>query len=183
MTGDGAAATPSVDSPPELMAGFPPRAESQVTLANWQEPPFNRWAFRHMRELIPSQPVPAGPRGLAPLPAAARPLGDPPVSWVGGGTATVREVMADTFTDGLVILHNGQVLAEHYDAGMTAGTRHLLMSVSKSIVGCVTAVLTDRGLLDPQAPMTTYLPELSGSGYDGATVRNLLDMRTGVAFR
>jgi Beta-lactamase len=56
-------------------------------------------------------------------------------------------------------------------------------AVSKSIVGCVTAVLADRGRLDPGAPVTTYLPELSGSGYDGATDCNLLDMRTGVAFR
>jgi len=183
MTRDGAASTPSLDSPPELMAGFPPPPQSQVTLANWQDPPFNRWAFRHMRELIPSQPIPAGPRGPAPLPAASRPLGDPPVSRISGGTATVQDVMADTFTDGLVILHNGQVLAERYDAGTTADTRHLLMSVSKSIVGCVAAVLADRGLLDPEAPVTTYLPELSGSGYDGATIRNLLDMRTGVAFR
>src|SRR5438876_7634958 len=42
-----------------LMTGFPPAPEAQVTLANWQDPPFNRWAFRHMRELIPSQPIPA----------------------------------------------------------------------------------------------------------------------------
>ena len=47
-----------------LMTGFPPAPEAQVTLANWQDPPFNRWAFRHMRELIPSQPIPAGPPTL-----------------------------------------------------------------------------------------------------------------------
>jgi CubicO group peptidase (beta-lactamase class C family) len=83
----------------------------------------------------------------------------------------------------LIILHNGRVLAERYHNGMTTGTRHLLMSVSKSIVGCVAAVLADRGLLDPLAPVTGYLPELGASGYAGATIRNLLDMRTGVAFR
>ncbi|HEV3329433.1 MAG TPA: hypothetical protein VG096_00520, partial [Bryobacteraceae bacterium] len=57
-----------------LMVGFPPPAQSQVTLANWQDPPFNRWAFQHVRELIPSHPIPAG--RPAPLPAGP-PLGNP----------------------------------------------------------------------------------------------------------
>src|SRR5215472_15942055 len=66
---------------------------------------------------------------------------------------------------------------------MTAATPRPLMSVSKSIVGCVAAILADRGLLDPEAKVTAYVPETVSSGYAGATVRNLLDMRTGVAFR
>ena len=56
------------------------------------------------------------------------------------------------------------------------------MSVTKSVVGCVAGILAGRGVLDPEAPVTTYVPEVEGSGYDGATVRHLLDMRTGVAF-
>ena len=38
-------------------------------------------------------------------------------------------------------------------------------------------------MLDPDAPVTHYVPEVKRSGYDGATVRDVLDMRTGVAFR
>jgi CubicO group peptidase (beta-lactamase class C family) len=184
MTQDGAAApTPaaSPDGAPELMGGFPPPPESQVTLANWQDPPFNRWAFRHMRELIPSQPIPAG--SPAPLPSAGRPLGNPAIARLDGSIATVQEVLDDTFTDAFLVLHDGQVVAERYYAGMTVGTRHLLMSVSKSILGCAAGVLAGQGLLDPRAPVTAYVPEVSGSGYAGATIRDLLDMRTGVAFR
>src|SRR6185437_5940234 len=198
-----------------LMTGFPPAPEAQVTLANWQDPPYSRWAFRHMRELIPSHPIPAaglaggiggvvppgtsraGPAGglggdqsfvppgasRAPLPAGSVPLPDPPVWRLDGSTATAAEVFADTYTDALVVLHDGQLVAERYDAGMTAATLHLLMSVSKSVVGCVAGVLADRGRLDPAAPVTAYVPEAEASGYAGATVRHLLDMRTGVAFR
>src|SRR5580700_1880832 len=164
---------------PELMTGFPPAPEAQATLANWQDPPFNRWASQHVRELIPSHPIPAGPP--APLPAGP-PLGNPAVVRVDGSTATVEDVLDGTYTDAFLVLHDSQVVAERYDAGMTAGTRHLLMSVSKSILGCAAGVLAGRGLLDPQAPVTTYVPEVSGSGYAGATIRDLLDMRTGVAF-
>jgi len=173
--------TASADGMPELMAGFPPAPESQVTLANWQDPPFNRWAFRHMRELIPTQLIPAGPPG--PWPTCDRPLPDPLVARLDGSTATVDDVLADTFTDAYVVLHDGQVVAERYYGGMTVTTKHLLMSVSKSILGCVAGILADRGQLDPGAAVTVYVPEVGESGYADATIRDLLDMRTGVAFR
>jgi CubicO group peptidase (beta-lactamase class C family) len=183
MIHEGTAEAASRESAPELMTGFPPAPESQVTLANWQDPPFNRWAFRHMRELIPSQLIPARPAGPSPLPASDRSLPDPLVLRLDGSTATTAEVFAGTYTDALVVLHDGQLVAERYDAGMTAATRHLLMSVSKSVVGCVAGVLAGRGLLDPGALVTAYVPEAGRSGYADATIRNLLDMRTGVAFR
>jgi CubicO group peptidase (beta-lactamase class C family) len=164
------------------MTGFPPVPDAQVTLDNWQDPPFNRWAFRHMRELIPSHLIPAG-TDPAPLPPASRPLPDPPVWRIDGSTATAAEVFTGTCTDALVVLHDGHLVAERYGEGMTAATPHLLMSVSKSLVGCVAGVLADRGQLDPAAPVTDYVPEAGSSGYAGATVRDLLDMRTGVAFR
>jgi CubicO group peptidase (beta-lactamase class C family) len=186
MTEDGAdpkTPTASHDRGPELMSGFPPAPESQVTLANWQDPPFNRWAFQHMREIIPSQLIPAAGPGPGPLPASARPAGNPPVARVDGSMATAEEILADTFTDAYLVLHDGQVAAERYYGDMTAGTRHLLMSVSKSILGCVTGVLADRGVLDLRDPVTAYVPEAGRSGYADATIRDLLDMRTGVAFR
>src|SRR5580698_4831054 len=92
MTQDGAypqIPVRSRDGVPELMTGFPPAPEAQVTLANWQDPPFNRWAFQHVRELIPSHPIPAGPP--APLPAGP-PLGNPAVVRVDGSPATVAEI-------------------------------------------------------------------------------------------
>src|SRR5580693_2155182 len=168
---------------PELMAGFPPAPADRVTLANWQDPPFNRWAFRHMRELIPSHPIPAGRPAPLPASGARLDLDDVRVARLDGSSATVAEVLAGTWTDAFVVLRDGQVVAERYDAGMHAGTRHLLMSVSKSIVGCVAGVLAGRGLLDPGSPVAAYVPEADRSGYAGATIRNLLDMRTGVAFR
>jgi CubicO group peptidase (beta-lactamase class C family) len=127
--------------------------------------------------------IPAAPPGAAPLPSSVLSLGNPRVTRLDGSAATLDDVLAGTFTDAFLVLHDGQVVAERYYDGMTAGTRHLLMSVSKSILGCVVGVLTDRGLLDTHAPVTAYVPEAARSGYAGATIRDLLDMRTGVAFR
>ena len=57
------------------------------------------------------------------------------------------------------------------------------MSVTKSVVGCIAGILVEQGLLDPDKRASSYVPEIVGSGYDGATVRQLLNMRTGVRFR
>src|SRR6185312_16269401 len=90
--------------------------------------------------------------------------------------------MAETDTDAWMLLHRGNVLAESYLGGMLPSTEHLLMSVSKSMIGTVAGVLHDAGLLDTAAPLTDYIPALAGTGYAGATVRHLLDMRSGIAF-
>jgi CubicO group peptidase (beta-lactamase class C family) len=50
------------------------------------------------------------------------------------------------------------------------------MSVTKSFVGTVTGILIERGQIDPEALVTSYLAELKGSVFEGAKVRNLLDM-------
>jgi CubicO group peptidase (beta-lactamase class C family) len=81
-----------------------------------------------------------------------------------------------------MVLHNGRVVAEEYPAGMTPGALHALMSVTKSVVGCVAGALVGRGDLDPAAPVIAYVPEFAASGYAGATVRQVLDMRSGITF-
>ena len=166
-----------------LMAGFPPPLESVVSLGNWQDPPFLRWSFQHLREIVPTQRIARGARAK-PLARPHNPptLDDIAVMRIAAGPSTVGEVLADTWTDAVIVLHDGQIVLERYVGQMRVNTPHLLMSVSKSIVGCVCGILASQGRLDPEAPITHYVPEIAGSGYDGATVRHLLDMRTGVAF-
>jgi CubicO group peptidase (beta-lactamase class C family) len=155
-----------------------------VTAYNWQDPPFNRWAFWHTSEILPTSPVPRGdgpPRAL-PATLAAPDLFGVPVARADGSAGTAGEVLDDTFTDAYAVLQDGELVAEWYGPLGAPDRPHALMSVSKSVVGCVAAVLIDRGQLDPQAPVTAYVPELRASGYVGATVRHVLDMRSGVAF-
>jgi CubicO group peptidase (beta-lactamase class C family) len=168
----------------ERMSGFPPSEDTVVTLASWQDPANVRWAFQHMRELIPTQPIPSDPARVRPL--VSTPDGtvlDAEVRRLDGSRATARTVFEDTWTDALLVVQDGLVVEERYGGGMTPFTPHLLMSVTKSVVGCVAGNLALQGRLDPDAPVTHYVDEVRGSGYDGATVRDLLDMRTGVAFR
>jgi CubicO group peptidase (beta-lactamase class C family) len=171
-----------------------------VTPRNWEEPPVNRWTFWHAAEILPAYRV---SRGRGP----ARPLPDSPASAdllaipvprtgdtqgdAGSGTqgdsesgteSTVGGVLADTFTDAYVVLQDGKLVTEWYGPQGAPDRTHALMSISKSIVGCVAAILIDRGQLDADAEITGYVPELAASGYAGATVRNVLDMRSGIRF-
>ena len=156
-----------------------------VTALNWQDPPANRWAFWHVGEILPTYPVSRGdgsPRPLTSSPAPAADLLAVPVTRTDRSTGSVGEVMADTYTDAYLVLQDGELVTEWYNSLGAPDRPHALMSVSKSVVGCVAAVLIDRGQLDPDREVTDYVPELAGSGYAGALVRHVYDMRSGVRF-
>ena len=148
-----------------------------ATLANWRAAPFNRWAFHHVRELIPTADIPNDPRRIRELPSERREL-QVRVEPDAGEPFTLAQFLTETQTDGFVVLHRGRVVAEHYGNGMTDETPHILMSVSKSMMGLVVGLIG----LDVERKVADIVPELRGTAYEGATVRHLLDMRTGVRF-
>jgi CubicO group peptidase (beta-lactamase class C family) len=157
---------------------------ASITSRNWQDSPFNHWAFWHVGEILPTYRVPRGDgplRCLATSAVATDFLGAA-VTRLDGMPGTVGEVLADTYTDAYAVVQDGRLVTEWYDPLGAPDRTHALMSVSKSVVGCVAAVLIDRGRLDADRPVTDYVPELAASGYAGATVRHVLDMRSGVRF-
>ncbi len=166
----------------QLMAGVPPfPAASLVTLGNWQDPPFNRWAFQHIRELIPTARISRGDASPRRLPRAERDVAGLAFR-SGERELTVAQMLAETYTDGFLVLHHGKIVFEQYFNGMAPDTPHLLMSVSKSVVSTVAGILVSQGLLDVSAPVEKVVPELAGTSFQGATVQHLLDMRAGTHF-
>ncbi|MBV9206375.1 MAG: beta-lactamase family protein [Actinobacteria bacterium] len=155
-----------------------------VTSRNWQDPPVNRWAFWHVPEILPTYRVPRGHEPARPLrPRSSAPdLRAVPVLRADSAASSVGEVLADTFTDAYVVLQDGELVTEWYGPEGAPDRTHALMSVSKSVLGCVAAVLIDSGQLDPDGEIVRYVPELAASGYAGALVRHVLDMRSGVRF-
>lgn len=157
-----------------------------VTLDNWQSAGQLGWTFQHMAEIFPTAPIGRGAGPIARLPATPEPLGEIGTLLPDGTPSTVTAVMAATDTDGWMVVragpHGPRVLAEHYAGEMGPASPHLLMSVTKSMVGTVVGALVANGTLDLAAPVERYVPVLTGSGYAGATVRHLLDMRSGIHF-
>lgn len=153
-----------------------------VSLDTWQTETHLHWSFQHIEELFPTAAISRGPGPLAELSDASASVGEIIVGHQDGTSSTVAEIMAATNTDGWIVSHNGRMVAEHYSQGMAPGTRHLLMSVSKSLVGVVAGSLIASGQLDPHQLLAAYVPELGDRGYAGATLRHLLDMRSGIHF-
>src|SRR5256885_9961003 len=99
----------------------------QATLANWREAPYNRWAFHHVRELIPTADIANDPRRIRDF-ASHRETID-------------ERFLGETDTDGCVILHRGRMVFEYYANGLTPDTPHILMSVTKSMLGLLMGML------------------------------------------
>ncbi|MEM7189777.1 MAG: serine hydrolase, partial [Pseudomonadota bacterium] len=159
-----------------MMTTFPADEGEQVTLANWRTAPFNKWAFHHVSEIVPSAMIKNDPANVMPLPAGAQ------ISMPIVGGLDFDSYLARTHTDGLVIVHQGKVIHESYANGMTASDPHICMSVSKSMMAMLAGVLAEKGILDPNAEATVYIPELAKTAFAGATVQQLLDMRSGITF-
>jgi len=103
-------------------------------------------------------------RVLAPQPAAMPP--------------GFEQFLRDTDTDGIAVLHRGRLVFERYANGMTDATPHILMSVSKSMLG----LLVEEIGIDTNRSVVDVVPELEATAYRGATIRHLLDMRAAIAW-
>jgi CubicO group peptidase (beta-lactamase class C family) len=159
-------------SPPALV---PPKMD-------WDRPPWNRWAFQHVREILPTAEVWRGSGPVRELPRADVHLDALPVTNTAGAADTLAGLLDETYTDGFLVLKDGAVALERYFNGMTPRSLHLSQSVAKSFTGMVAGILIGRGVLDVNALVTTYLPELEQTGWRGATLQQVLDMTTGTRF-
>jgi CubicO group peptidase (beta-lactamase class C family) len=164
-----------------MMKGFPPPLDAQVTLGNWRKPPFNRWAFKHVREIVPSAEIANDPHNIRALSSAPGDFSGLQVK-SGGEALDFPTFLARTDTDGIVVLKDGRIVQEYYADDAGPSTQHIMMSVSKSVLGLLVGILVERGTLDPDLPVTDWLPEVKATAYAGASLRDLLDMRAGVLF-
>ena len=91
-------------------------------------------------------------------------------------------MLDDSYSDSFLVVKSGSIVTEQYFNGMTVDSHHLLNSVTKSTVGMLAGIAVERGLLNPEALITNYLPGLDNSAWEGATVRHLLDMTAGARY-
>jgi CubicO group peptidase (beta-lactamase class C family) len=127
--------------------------------------------FPAMEKIFPGHIVKAG-RKVKPLPAGT-PLALPETE--------VTEFIAAQNISGLIVLKDGKVLLERYALGFGPEGRWTSFSVAKSFTSTlVGAAIRDCHIKSVEEPVTRYIPELTGSGYDGVTIAQLLTMTSGV---
>ncbi|AQR73116.1 serine hydrolase [Sphingomonas sp. LM7] len=127
--------------------------------------------FPHMEKIFPGHVVKAGGK-IRRLPAGT-PL---PVS-----DAELDAFIASQNISGLIVLQDGKIRLERYARGYDRDGRWTSFSVAKSFTSTlVGAAIRDGYIKSVDEPVTRYIPELAGSGYDGVTIAQLLTMTSGV---
>jgi len=137
--------------------------------------------FRNIDRLFATGAVRQGGKVL-PLPAAQKPLENFKFE-SNGKPYDLYDYVSLNRVSGLLVIKDGKIAHENYQLGNTEDTRWMSMSVVKSITATlVGAAIQDGHIKSIDDLIVQYLPELKGSAYDGVSVRNLLQMASGVGW-
>ncbi|MES2053930.1 MAG: serine hydrolase, partial [Pseudomonadota bacterium] len=168
------------------MAGSPPSADKLIQFADgsFRKFPQIRWSFSNYRQFVPTSNVARGTGPVSVLPLAARQDLDAVSFQVlgTGETMTWAQSLGANYTDGIVVVHKGRIVYERYFGVLKPQGQHIAMSVTKSFIGTLGAMLVAEGVIDENALTSTYVPELKDTGFGDVTVRQLLDMTTGIKY-
>lgn len=143
-----------------------------------------RWTVCHIRELLPTQEVSRGLGAPKPFEYALdykidqisfKPLNSQK-------TMTFEQALAANYTDGMLILHKGKIVYENYLGCLSEDGKHAAMSMTKSLTGLMAEWLVVEGKLDENAKVASVVPELKDSAFGNATVRQVMDMTTSLAY-
>jgi len=133
--------------------------------------------FRSMDEIAPHNEIEAG-SDVWELESDERSLGE--LTYQG---ETLNDFLRKTGTTGFIVVHDGTIVYETYRQGYDETTQATSWSVAKSFTSALTGIAVEEGHIDSvNDPAVKYVPELDDSGYEDATVYDLLTMSSGVEF-
>lgn len=129
--------------------------------------------------VLPHAHIAAG-TAVSVLPAAPIDLRGVTYQWA-GRTKTVGDFLNDTETDAIEFVHRGALVAGYFANGWSPEDAHQAWSMTKSFVSTLVGIAVDQQRIRSiDDPIETYVPELSGTAWQGVTIENLLTMRSGV---
>ncbi|MFP3518028.1 serine hydrolase [Pseudomonas sp. SIMBA_077] len=168
------------------MVGAPPPPDRIVRFADgsYFKFPAMRWSVSNFRQLMPTTNVSRGLGAPVRLVRALRSDIDALTFTALGAhkTMTWEQSLAANYTDGIVVLHRGKIVYERYFGVLSPEGQHGAMSMTKSVVGTMGAMLVADGTLDANKTVADYVPELARSAFGNATLRQVLDMTTGLKY-
>ena len=169
-----------------FLAATPGHAEysgrpDTLTLERFQAAPENRWTFSHVREVLPTVNIEHDSQRVLEL-ARSKDFVVNPVVTFQGKRQSLNDIAVHQFIDGLLVIRDGEILVERYFGHLTAERPHLMMSVTKSVVGLLAGKLAEDGVIDLDRTTADYVPELASSGWGPDSLRTLLDMRDGADY-
>ena len=179
-----ATATETDPASARLDAGLPAAAGQTITFQNgsFRSFPELRWAWSNIRQLVPTVNVWRGAGPASVLPREEHDIGASASVTMDGRPMTFARMLEETYADGIAVLHRGKLIYERYFGALKPHKPHIAMSVTKSFTGTLAGILVAEGKIDPQAPVTDYVPELKASAFGDARVHEAMDMTTGLEY-
>ena len=136
--------------------------------------------FRHLAEIFPSRPVHRAGEAFQ-FERAPREV-DVSIDY-GDTTRSLDEFVRDTITTGMVVVKDDRIVYERYFLGATEDSLLTSFSMAKSFVSALVGIAIEDGrITGVERPVTDYVPELRGSGYEGVPIKHILQMSSGVHF-
>lgn len=157
-----------------------PVSRGDVNLSNWREHPFSMLSFQSVSEFVPVALM-TSPKETPDASVGSKLLDELVVEFDGASTRVIDHLRA-SYADALVVLRDGERIADWHAPHCDPQRPHLIFSISKSVTGLLAGIAAGEDRLDPDAPITRYVPMPSSSAYGTARVRDLLDMTVDVEF-
>ena len=171
----------SEPTPPTMLGSSTPK-EWRVPLIDWDRPPWNRWTFQNIRQILPTANIRHNKDHISELEYDLTNIDDILFEDINGDDTTISKMLDDTYTDGFLVHIDGKIIHESYHNGMQSHTLHIAQSVSKSVNATVAGILIGKKLLNTDELITNYLPELKNTAWNGATLQQVFDMTSGVRY-
>ncbi len=168
------------------MQGFPPPKDKILSAADGSffNFPALRWSVVNMRQLMPTVNVSRGLKAPNSLTYQLDKNIDTLhfLPWGAKSEMTWEASLWKNYSDGIIILHKGQVVYERYFGALKEDKVHAVMSLTKSFTGTLASILVAEGLLNENELVSSYVPELKNSAFSDATVRQVMDMTTALKY-
>lgn len=133
--------------------------------------------------VLPGNTVRVDSSNVRTLSTQTKPIGKLTYSWA-GKTKSVDRYLAESSTDSFLVLDDGVIAYERYFDINTRLSRHQSWSMAKSFLSTLIGIAVSEGKIDSiDDPVTKYVPSLSVNGYNGVSIRHVLQMRSGVRYR
>ncbi|EME49065.1 hypothetical protein DOTSEDRAFT_49396 [Dothistroma septosporum NZE10] len=152
-----------------------------INLANWRDPPYNQYGFINVDKIVHTHGIKKSPDNTKELQSKSSHLMDFAMNWK-GESLDLAAFIDKSETDGLIILHRGEVVHEQYSRGNSKDSKHIMMSMTKSITGLIVGILQKDGRLHVEDLVVKYVPEVEGTMYENVTIRQCIDMRSGAQY-
>lgn len=168
--------------PAPLQTGAPTTVPAALQLARWHmlDPDVSSVMFRSMDRLFTTREVSRAGQVWV-LPRRDQPL-EVRYDWA-GKQYNASQFLERTYGNALLVIKDGRIINETYRNGTDRQSRFIAWSMTKSVTSILIGCALADGFIDSlDTPISRYLPELQGGGYQGVTIRQVMQMRSGVDY-